>query len=108
VVSRSCASNSQPNPPDHTHTHPPPIMDFRHKHTKRVLPRVATFVPEPPVLLGPAPEIVAPTRVLGRSPDSTDSSDSSQTSCPGGDGSGKCQKGVGSSTFTLPIVLGIV
>lgn len=83
-------------------------MDLRHKHTKRLLPRVASLVQEPPALLEPAGEIVLPTRVLGRSPDSTDSSDSSETSCPGGDGSGKCQKGVGSSTFTLPIVLGIV
>lgn len=71
-----------------------------------------------PVVEAPAPapavletriEIELPTRIIARQgSDSTDSSDAAVTSCPGGDGSGKCETGTGSSTFTLPIVLGVV
>jgi hypothetical protein len=84
-------------------------MDMRRIHAGRVFPRMP--VPLPEALAQPEPqlEITVPSRVVGRNTAaSTSSSDSSQTSCPGGDGSGKCETGVGSSTFTLPIVLGVV
>ena len=82
-------------------------MDIRHTYAGRISPRVP--VPSPEALAQPEPqlEIMDPSRVVERNADATSSS-ASQTSCPGGDGSGKCQTGVGSSTFTLPIVLGIV
>ena len=73
-----------------------------------MFPRIP--VPLPEALAQPEPqlEIMEPSRVVARKADTTSSSDSTQTSCPGGNGSGQCETGVGSSTFTLPIVLGVV
>lgn len=71
-------------------------MEARHAHLGRLLPRSPIPFPDPIGILGSRVEIASPNHVVDRrSAATTTTSASTET-------------GIGSSTYTLPIVLGVV
>lgn len=75
-------------------------MDIRDGHIARLGPRIPLVGSNIIGRMESIINIAVPNRVVERQSAAT-------SSCTSGDNSSACEKPVGSSTFTLPIVLGV-
>lgn len=82
-----------------------PYLDNPH----RLGPRVPTAEPEPfGRMVNSVLDFAMPNRVIAARAETTTSSSSTPgTTCAADNTTGVCERGTGSSTYTLPIVLGV-